>query len=114
MRRCSWSGGGFAAEGLVQSSALYLSSILRGMMRALRRYLNAALIGFIITFVIYLFIRFDADKIFTGIVIAIMGAIAALVLYIYLDKKLAPDEPELYDRDGNLVSKDGKVLRAKS
>ena len=37
--------------------------ILRDMFRALRRYLNAILIGFIITFVVYLFVRFDPDKI---------------------------------------------------
>ncbi|MGE0599706.1 MAG: hypothetical protein AB7J35_11455 [Dehalococcoidia bacterium] len=84
------------------------------MFAALRRYLNAILIGFIITFVLYLFIRFDPDKIITGIVISLVGGAVALVLYVYLDKKFAPAEPELYDKDGNLVDKSGKVIRAKS
>jgi len=84
------------------------------MMRALRRYLNAALIGFIITFVIYLFVRFDPDKIVLGIVISLIGAAVALALYIFAEKKLGTDEPDLYDKDGNLVDKAGKILRAKS
>ena len=83
-------------------------------MRALRRYLNAALIGFIATFVIYLFVRFDPDKIVLGIVIALIGAAATLGLYIYLDRKLGGDEPDYYDKDGNLVDKNGKILKAKS
>ncbi len=81
------------------------------MFRALRRYLNAALIGFIVTFVIYLFVRFDPDKIITGIVISLVGAGAALALYIYLDRKFAGSGPELYDKDGNLVDRDGAIIR---
>ena len=84
------------------------------MMRALRRYLNAALIGFIVTFVIYLFVRFDPDKIVLGIVIALIGAAVSLAGYIYLDRKLGGDEPDYYDKDGNLVDKNGKILKAKS
>ncbi|MBK7126251.1 MAG: hypothetical protein IPI85_12025 [Dehalococcoidia bacterium] len=84
------------------------------MMRALRRYLNAALIGFIVTFVIYLFVRFDPDKIITGIVISLVGAGGALALYIFLDRKFGGEEPDLFDRDGNLVDKAGKILKAKS
>jgi hypothetical protein len=83
------------------------------MMRGLRRYLNAALIGFIITFVIYLFVRFDPDKIVLGIVISLIGAAAALIGYVYLSKKFG-GEPELFDRDGNLVDRDGKILRLRS
>jgi ABC-type uncharacterized transport system permease subunit len=84
------------------------------MFAALRRYMNAALIGFILTFVIYLFVRFAADKIITGIVIALVGAGATLALYIFLDRKLSPGEPELYDREGNLIDRNGKILKAKS
>ena len=82
-------------------------------MRALRRYLNAALIGSIVTFVIYLFVRFDPDKIVTGIVISLVGAGATLAVYIFLDRKLGGDDPELYDKDGDLVGRDGKVIRAR-
>ena len=84
------------------------------MMKALRRYLNAALIGFIVTFVIYLFVRFDPSDIILGIVISLIGAAATLALYIFLDRKLGGDEPEYYDKDGNLVDKNGKILKAKS
>ncbi|MEO8541647.1 MAG: hypothetical protein ABI577_18045 [bacterium] len=84
------------------------------MFRALRRYLNAALIGFIVTFVIYLFVRFDPDKVVLGIVISLVGAAVTLVAYIYLDRKLGGDDPDLYDKDGNLVDRQGKILKAKS
>lgn len=83
------------------------------MMRGLRRYLNAGLIGFIATFVVYLFVRFDPDKIVLGIVISLVGAAIALVVFIYADKKFG-GEPELFDKDGNLVDRDGKILRARS
>ncbi len=72
------------------------------MFRALRRYLNAALIGFIITFVIYLFVRFDPDKILLGIVISLIGAAGSLVAYVYLDRKFGGDDI-VYDKDGNPI-----------
>ncbi|MCL4242452.1 MAG: hypothetical protein KJ048_13975 [Dehalococcoidia bacterium] len=72
------------------------------MFKALRRYLNAALIGFIVTFVVYLFVRFDPDKIVLGIVISLIGAAAALIGYIYLDRKFGSDEI-VYDKDGNPI-----------
>jgi hypothetical protein len=84
------------------------------MMRALRKYLNVALAGFIITFVVYLFVRFDPDKIVLGIVIALVGAAVALAAYVFLDKKLGGNEPELFDKDGNLVDRQGRILRARS
>ena len=83
-------------------------------MRALRRYLNAALIGFIVTFVIYLLVRFDVDAVVLGITISLGGAAGALLIFIYADKKLAGGEPDLYDKDGNLVDRNGKILKAKS
>jgi FtsH-binding integral membrane protein len=58
------------------------------MFKALRRYLNAALIGFIITFVVYLFVRFDPDKIVLGIVISLVGAAVGLIGDIFLDRQL--------------------------
>lgn len=70
------------------------------MFKALRRYLNAALIGFIITFVVYLFVRFDPDKVVLGIVISLVGAAVTLIVYIYLDRKLGGEEI-VYDKDGN-------------
>ncbi len=84
------------------------------MFHALRRYLNAAFIGFIVTFVIYLFVRFDPDKVVLGIVISLVGAAVTLIVYIYLDKKLGGKDPDLYDKDGNLVDREGNILKAKS
>jgi len=72
------------------------------MFRALRPYLNAFLIGFILTFVIYLFIRFNASDIVLGIVIAAVGGAALLVAYVCLDRKFGRPEV-VYDRDGNPV-----------
>ncbi len=72
------------------------------MFKALRRYLNAALIGFIITFVVYLFVRFDPDKVVLGIVISLIGAAVTLIGYIYLDRKFGSDEI-VYDKDGNPI-----------
>ncbi|WP_322818730.1 hypothetical protein [Tepidiforma sp.] len=72
------------------------------MFRALRPYLNAFLIGFIVTFVVYLFIRFNAADIVLGLVIAAIGGVALLFSYIYLARKFG--EPEVvYDRDGNPI-----------
>ncbi len=72
------------------------------MFRALRRYLNAFFIGFIVTAVVYLFVRFDADAVLLGIIIGAAGGVAALVAYIYLDRKFGGEEI-LYDKDGNPV-----------
>lgn len=82
------------------------------MMRALRRYLNAALIGFVLTFIVYLYIRLPQDEITRGILISLVGAVVVLAAYTYLDYKFGR-EPELYDKDGNLVSRDGKVIKAR-
>lgn len=84
------------------------------MFKALRRYLNAALIGFIVTFVVYLFVRFDPDKVVLGIVISLVGAAVTLIVYIFLDRKLGRGDPELYDKDGNLIDRQGNILKAKS
>ena len=84
------------------------------MMRGLRKYLNAALIGFIATLIVFLYWKLDRSEITLGIVISLGGAAVALVTYIVLEKKFGGSEPDLYDKDGNLVDKAGKILRAKS
>ncbi|GIW13848.1 MAG: hypothetical protein KatS3mg062_1287 [Tepidiforma sp.] len=72
------------------------------MLRALRPYLNAFLLGFVVTFVIFLFVRFNASDVVLGLVIGAVGGGAALALYIYLNRKFGRQE-EVYDRDGNPV-----------
>ena len=53
--------------------------ILRSMARFFRRQLTYFLIGFVVAFVIYLFVRYDADQIILGVVI---GAVAGVVLCV--------------------------------
>lgn len=72
------------------------------MFRALRRFINAFLIGFLVTFVIYLFIRFDPSDVVLGVVIAAIGGAGAVAGYVYLDRRFGEDEI-LYDKDGNPV-----------
>jgi hypothetical protein len=83
------------------------------MVKAFRKYLNAALVGFIVTFLVYLYWKLDRSEITTGVAIAFAGAVVALAAYIYLDNRFGR-ESELYDREGNLVDRDGKVLRDRS
>jgi hypothetical protein len=63
------------------------------MRRFLRRHLNYFLLGFIAVFAVYLFIRFDADDIILGMVIAAGGGILATVVMFYLNRRF-PEEPE--------------------
>ena len=63
----------------------------------LRRQLNYFLIGFVATFVVYLFIRFDPDKVFLGVVLgAIGGTVLSGGLFMlerrFPDKTLPPHE----------------------
>ena len=80
------------------------------MLRALNRYLNALFIGFIITILVYLFWVLDQSEIWRGVAFGVAGGAVALAVYIYIDKKFGT-EPELYDRDGNLVDRAGKLIQ---
>ena len=83
------------------------------MMRGLHRYLNALFLGFIVTFIIYLLWVLDQSELWRGVAIAVASGAVVLGVYIYLDKRFG-HEPELYDRDGNLIDRNGKILRARS
>ncbi len=63
------------------------------MRRFVRRQLTYFLIGFVITFVAYLFVRFDADKVILGVVIGAVGGIVLGIALFWLEHKF-PDEPE--------------------
>jgi len=63
------------------------------MRRFVRRQLTYFLIGFVITFVGYLFVRFDADKVILGVVIGAGGGIALGMALGWLEHKF-PDAPE--------------------
>jgi len=57
----------------------------------LRRQFTYFLIGFIVTFVIYLFVRFDADQVVLGVVIGAVGG-AVLAIALFLLERRFPDE----------------------
>ncbi|MEX1103351.1 MAG: hypothetical protein WED87_03825 [Dehalococcoidia bacterium] len=50
------------------------------MRRTVNRYWRVFSLGFIIAFVAYLFIRWDPDKVFTGVGIAIAGGVVLVVV----------------------------------
>jgi hypothetical protein len=53
---------------------------MRRMRRTVSRYWRAFSLGFIIAFVAYLFIRWDADKVFTGVGVAVAGGVVLVVI----------------------------------
>lgn len=59
----------------------------------LRRQLNYFLIGFIVTFSIYLFVRYDADQIILGLVVGAIGG-GLLATALFLAERRFPDRPE--------------------
>ncbi|HMS60491.1 MAG TPA: hypothetical protein PKA49_16770 [Tepidiformaceae bacterium] len=56
----------------------------------LRRQLNYFLIGFVLTFVVYLFIRFDSDKVILGVVLGIGGGLVLSGALFMLERRF-PD-----------------------
>ena len=69
------------------------------MWTALRKFWEFFLIGFIVTFVIYLFVRYNADQILLGIVIAVGGGIA-LAAAIFLLERRFPERTDLNTPSG--------------
>lgn len=57
----------------------------------LRRQLNYFLIGFIVTFIIYLFVRFDADEVVLGVVLGVVGG-GLLSTALFFAERRFPDE----------------------
>lgn len=56
---------------------------MRAMRRAVLRYWRFFSLGFIVAFVAYLFIRWDADKVFTGVGVAVVVGILLVVVAEY-------------------------------
>jgi cell division protein FtsW (lipid II flippase) len=63
------------------------------MRRFVRKQLTYFLIGFVISFVIYLFARFDSDKVILGVVIGAFVGIGLCVGIALLERQF-PDEPD--------------------
>lgn len=64
------------------------------MWHFLRRQLTYFLVGFVITFVIYLFVRFNADAVLLGLVIGAVGGLALAAALFWLERRF-PDESKV-------------------
>ena len=86
-----WELGTWNRELASSLSSFLFSLYIPPMWSFLRRQLNYFLIGFVVTFVIYLFIRFDPDKVFLGVV---LGAIGGTVLSggLFMLERRFPDQ----------------------
>lgn len=62
------------------------------MQKFFRRQLTIFLVGFVISFVIYLFIRFNADSVFLGVAIGIGVGIATCFAVAFINRKYFPAE----------------------
>ena len=65
------------------------------MWSAIRRFANYFLVGFVASFVVYLFIRFDADKIFVGIIIGVVCGVALAIGIAMLERRFPDTRPRL-------------------
>ncbi len=66
------------------------------MKRSVSRYWRAFSIGFIIAFVAYLFIRWESDKVFTGVGVAVAaGVVLVVVAEIVRNRWLRDDVAEV-------------------
>ncbi len=57
------------------------------MWSTLRRLWHFFLAGFVATFVVYLFIRFDANKVLLGIIIGAAGGLVISVIIFALERR---------------------------
>ena len=58
----------------------------------LRRQALTVLVGFVIAFVVYLFIRFDATEVIEGVAIGIGAGLALAMVLFFLERRF-PGEP---------------------
>ena len=62
------------------------------MRRNVQRYWRSFSIGFIVAFVAYLFIRWESDKVFTGVGIAVAGGILLIVIAEFARNRWLKDD----------------------
>ena len=60
----------------------------------LRREFLYFLVGFVATFIVYLFIRFDPDEVLLGVAIASVGGIILAIALFYLERKFPDRIPD--------------------
>ncbi|MGI8927064.1 MAG: hypothetical protein ACR2HN_10525 [Tepidiformaceae bacterium] len=59
----------------------------------LRRYTNYFLLAFLVTFIIYLFIRFDPDEVLLGVAIAAGVGFVVCILLLWLERRFPDRAP---------------------
>ncbi len=64
------------------------------MRRFFRRQLTYFLVGFVVAFIIYLFVRFNADAVFLGLVIGAASGLATCVAIYLLERRFPDDRPD--------------------
>ena len=62
------------------------------MRKFLRRQLTYFLIGFLLTFIIYLFVWFDPDQVILGVVISAVGGVAMAAALFWLERRFPEDD----------------------
>lgn len=63
------------------------------MGRFVRKQALFFMIGFVVVFVIYLFIQFDSDDVIKGIFISLLGGAAGAVGFNILERRVGNDTP---------------------
>jgi hypothetical protein len=61
------------------------------MRRFLRKQFSYFMIGFVIAFVIYLFVRYNVDAILLGLIIGIAGGVASAFGITWLERRFPDD-----------------------
>ena len=59
----------------------------------LRRLLRFFTIGFIVTFIVTLFVQFDADDVILALVIGAAGGVVVALVLFFLERRF-PDQPD--------------------
>jgi hypothetical protein len=63
------------------------------MWHFLKRQAMFFLVGFVLTFLVYLFVRFSADAVVLGIVIATAGGLAVSTVIFWLERRFPDRTP---------------------
>ncbi|MCC6383230.1 MAG: hypothetical protein IT304_12045 [Dehalococcoidia bacterium] len=63
------------------------------MWTAIRRFFHFFTIGFIVAFVIYLFVRWDVDKVIVGVVIGAAGGVVLGIAIFLLERRFPEKTP---------------------
>lgn len=65
------------------------------MWHFLKRQALYFLVGFVITFLVYLFIRFESDKVLFGILVGAIGGVVIAILIFMLERRFPDKRPSI-------------------